>query len=98
MRSGAPFLEPPGEVGFGVTDRIDKAAVASLALDEVDYLRAQQYDLLAVLLGRPPTAELLRALAGLSGGDSVRPALVADDRIEFHVPASARVVLNWSDE
>jgi len=71
MRSGAPFSEPPGEVGFGVTDRIDQATAASMALDEVDDLRAQQYDLLAVLLGRPPTEDLLRALAGLAGGDSV---------------------------
>lgn len=71
MRSGAPFSEPSGEVGVGVMDRMDEATTVSLALDEVDHLRAQQYDLLAVLLGRPPTADLLRALAGLAGGDSV---------------------------
>jgi len=33
----------------------------------------------------------------LVGGDSVRPSSMQDDRIEFHVPADARVVLSWSE-
>ncbi|GJE81885.1 TorD/DmsD family molecular chaperone [Methylorubrum thiocyanatum] len=39
--------------------------------DEIDVLRAQQYDLLAALLGRAPDAALLTALAALEGGDGV---------------------------
>ncbi|PCD02788.1 hypothetical protein COC42_11725 [Sphingomonas spermidinifaciens] len=34
----------------------------------------------------------------LAGGDAVRPTLEADDRIEFTVPADARLVLTWSDQ
>jgi len=30
------------------------------------------------------------------GGDPIRPSLTEDDRIEFHVPADARLVLSWS--
>jgi hypothetical protein len=33
----------------------------------------------------------------LADGDAVRPACREDDRIEFHVPADARVVLSWSE-
>lgn len=33
----------------------------------------------------------------LAGGDAVRPAHTGDDRIEYHVPADARVVLSWSE-
>jgi hypothetical protein len=33
----------------------------------------------------------------LTGGDAVRPSREADDRIEFHVPASGRIILSWSD-
>jgi TorA maturation chaperone TorD len=36
-------------------------------VDEIDFLRAQEYGLLAVLLGRAPGAELLRTVAGLRG-------------------------------
>lgn len=32
----------------------------------------------------------------LAGGDTVRPSLVAADRVEFYVPANARLVLSWS--
>lgn len=39
--------------------------------DDVDLLRAQQYDLLAALLGRAPTPDLLAALAALPEGDGV---------------------------
>lgn len=40
------------------------------AIDEVDLLRAHEYHLLALLLGRTPTAELLARLAGLEGDAS----------------------------
>lgn len=39
-------------------------------VDELDLLRARHYDLLAALLGRPPTEQLLRALAGAKGDGS----------------------------
>jgi TorA maturation chaperone TorD len=71
MRSGTLLSEHRWEVGLGVPDRIDPTDPTGTAVDEIDYLRAQQYDLLAVLLGRPPTPELLAALAELKGGDSV---------------------------
>ncbi len=38
--------------------------------DDVDRLRAEVYDLLALLLARPPTAERLSALAAIRGDDS----------------------------
>ncbi|MDB5512856.1 MAG: cytoplasmic chaperone TorD family protein [Enterovirga sp.] len=38
-------------------------------VDEIDLFRAQHYGLLSVLLGRAPTADLLRQLGGL-GGDA----------------------------
>ena len=44
--------------------------------DDVDLLRAQQYDLLAALLGRAPTPALLAALAALPDGDGVLGRLV----------------------
>lgn len=31
-------------------------------------------------------------------GDTIRPALSEDARIEYHVPANGRVVLTWSDQ
>ncbi|MCJ2037334.1 molecular chaperone TorD family protein [Methylobacterium sp. J-068] len=46
-------------------------ALANVSSDDVDQLRAQQYDLLAVLLGRAPDDRLLAVLADLTGGDSV---------------------------
>lgn len=36
-------------------------------IDEIDQLRAYEYNLLAVLLGRAPTADVLQRLAGLQG-------------------------------
>ena len=39
--------------------------------DDIDLLRAQQYDLLAALLGRAPDTSLLAALAALKDGDGV---------------------------
>lgn len=41
-----------------------------IVVDEVDHLRAQHYDLLAVLLGRAPDRALLTSLGSLLGGDS----------------------------
>jgi TorA maturation chaperone TorD len=40
------------------------------AIEEVDLLRAREYHLLALLLGRPPAAELLARLSGLEGDGS----------------------------
>ncbi|WP_231731751.1 hypothetical protein [Sphingomonas sp. CCH5-D11] len=52
--------------------------------------------LLAVVRrGRKP---LPKCKLTLAGGDGVRPSLVADDRIEFLLPADARAVLTWSDK
>jgi len=45
----------------------EPAPIATLA--EEDVLRAELYGLLAVLLARPPSAELLKTCAGLSGDD-----------------------------
>lgn len=40
------------------------------ALDEIDAARAQEYQLLALLLMKAPTAEVLSAIAGLKGDSS----------------------------
>jgi TorA maturation chaperone TorD len=37
-------------------------------IDEIDLLRAQEYDLLAALLGRAPSADVLTRLAQIEGG------------------------------
>jgi TorA maturation chaperone TorD len=44
-----------------------RSSVSELELDEVDSARAQEYALLAVLLGRAPDAELLTRLSRLRG-------------------------------
>lgn len=71
MRSVAPFSEPSANGGAGLSASIDLNIPMTVPVDDVDQLRAQQYDLLAVLLGRPPGSALLAALALLKGGDSV---------------------------
>lgn len=71
MRSVAPFSEPSADGGSGLSASINLNAPMDRPVDDVDQLRAQQYDLLAVLLGRAPGSELLTALASLKGGDSV---------------------------
>jgi TorA maturation chaperone TorD len=45
--------------------------------DDIDLLRAQQYDLLAALLGRAPDAALLAALVALKDGEGVLGRQVA---------------------
>lgn len=70
MRSGGLSSGMPAAGDFGQPVAVDVAPEAAPIVDDVDHLRAQQYDLLAVLLGRPPDAALLDALAGLTGGDS----------------------------
>lgn len=47
------------------------------APDEIDLLRAQQYDLLAVLLGRAPGPDLLATLSGLKDGEGALGRQVA---------------------
>lgn len=39
--------------------------------------------------------KLTRATIVTAGGDTIRPHAVSDDRIDFHVPASGRVILTW---
>jgi TorA maturation chaperone TorD/DNA-binding transcriptional regulator YdaS (Cro superfamily) len=46
------------------------APAGDSAADEIDVLRAQEYDLLAVLLGRAPTREVLDRLSDLKGDAS----------------------------
>ncbi len=46
------------------------AAAENVQIAEEDALRADLYDFLAVLLARPPTAELLRQAQSLSGDES----------------------------
>lgn len=68
--------QPHASGGFAAitagTDAVDSAAPSAAArvADEVDHLRAEQYDLLAVLLGRAPGADLLAALARLHGDET----------------------------
>lgn len=55
----APIIRQDSAIGAPAGD-------ASL-IDEIDHLRAIQYDLLAVLLGRSPSPDLLASLAELKG-------------------------------
>jgi TorA maturation chaperone TorD len=48
----------------------ERDADAALTVDEIDALRAQEYNLLAVLLGRAPTREVLERVARLKGDAS----------------------------
>jgi TorA maturation chaperone TorD len=57
---------------------VESEALRGARVDEVDGLRARHYDLLAVLLGRPPSQDLLGTLAGLSGGEGILGQHVAD--------------------
>jgi TorA maturation chaperone TorD len=43
------------------------APAPQTTIDEVDYARAREYSLLAALLTRAPTAQMLRSLANLTG-------------------------------
>lgn len=63
------------DVGLGLTGGQDFAAAGLGRLmdepaDEIDVLRSREYDLLASLLGRVPSPELLATLATLDGDDS----------------------------
>lgn len=58
----APIIRQDSAAGTPAGD-------ASL-IDEIDHLRAIQYDLLAVLLGRSPSPDLLASLAELKGDGS----------------------------
>lgn len=48
----------------------DKSAVQKPAVDDVDLLRAAEYDLLSLLLGKAPDAALLERIATLKGDAS----------------------------
>jgi hypothetical protein len=39
--------------------------------------------------------KLTAATVVTAGGDAIRPHAVTDDRVDFHVPASGRVILTW---
>lgn len=67
MGSVASVMALPGD---------EVSGVAGLP-DDIDLLRAQQYDLLAALLGRAPDASLIAALAGLKDGEGVLGRQVA---------------------
>lgn len=63
-----------------VPDTPDAVAAASgpeATLDELDLLRARLYDLLATLLGRAPSREVLAQLRALDGDDSAIGRAVA---------------------
>jgi TorA maturation chaperone TorD len=45
----------------------DAASSSDLRADDIDLLRSHEYDLLAVLLGRAPTREVLERVAALKG-------------------------------
>jgi TorA maturation chaperone TorD len=57
---------------------VESEVLRGARVDDVDGLRARHYDLLAVLLGRPPCQDLLGTLAGLSGGEGILGQHVAD--------------------
>ncbi len=48
----------------------EAAAIPATDLSDEDMMRAQLYDLLAVLLRKPPSAEFLSRVAGLSGDET----------------------------
>lgn len=70
MGSVASALGPPAGEASGTGNRVD----------DVDVLRAEHYDLIAVLLGRAPQQTLLDGLAALDVGDGVLGRAVADLR------------------
>ncbi|AWN38480.1 TorD/DmsD family molecular chaperone [Methylobacterium radiodurans] len=70
MGSVASALEGPAGSVSGIGARVD----------EIDLLRAEHYDLLAVLLGRAPSQALLDGLAALSPGEGALGAATADLR------------------
>ena len=48
-----------------------------------------------ISLVRLPRRKLTEAHIVTAGGDPIRPRSVSDDRIDFRVPASGRVILTW---
>lgn len=64
MRSGDVWDDRPAG---GILDDAGPVAAASGVVDAVDLLRADHYDLLAVLFGRSPSPDLLAGLASLEG-------------------------------
>ncbi len=52
---------------YPMTDAPEASRAEAPEVDEVDLLRAHEYGLLAVLLGRAPTGEVLASLAALRG-------------------------------
>ena len=48
-----------------------------------------------ISLVRLPRRKLPEAHIVTAGGDPIRPRAISDDRIDFRVPASGRVILTW---
>ena len=67
-----------GSVASALGDPAGEASVSGGRVDEVDGLRAEHYDLLAVLLGRAPEQSLLDGLAALGPGEGVLGRAVAE--------------------
>jgi hypothetical protein len=49
-----------------------------------------------VSLVRLKRKKLPKARITTAGGDALRPRMISDDRIDFHVPADGRFVLTWN--
>lgn len=64
--AGAPFRAPCADP----TDSMSHDAETGREVDEIDQSRAHEYGLLAILLGRAPTREVLDALRSLQGDAS----------------------------
>ncbi|GJD55288.1 TorD/DmsD family molecular chaperone [Methylobacterium dankookense] len=67
-----------GSVASALREPAGEASVSGGRVDEVDVLRAEHYDLLAVLLGRAPEQFLLDGLAALTPGGGVLGRAVAE--------------------
>lgn len=50
-----------------------------------------------LVIAREGRRKLPKCRVAVAGSDAVRPAFEGHDRIEFHVPASGRIILSWSD-
>ena len=69
---------------------------ADLGIAEEDILRADLYDMLASMLARPPSPELLTMIKGLSGDDSeLGKGITAMARLAGHLkPAAVEAEFN----
>ncbi len=70
IRTAAADVAPPGARVAASIDPMTHETPAARDVDEVDLQRAHAYALLALLLGRAPTREVIEALKGLQGDAS----------------------------